>query len=76
MERVNATSKTLETVNLGLSIEVESMTFLLSFVGDIRNEFSELELEATSFFCEGGDVSKTLNKTALQRTQKRKSSFD
>lgn len=78
LERVNATSKTLETVDLNVSFGVELMTSLLTFVGEIRNKFSEIELEAKTLFCEGEDISNIsyTYKTDLQRAKKRKIFFD
>ncbi|CAH1103560.1 unnamed protein product [Psylliodes chrysocephalus] len=69
LKRVNATSKTLETEDLNVSFGVELMTFPLTFVGEIRNKFDEIKIEAKTF-CEGENISNIFFK------EQRKTIFD
>ncbi|CAH1111220.1 unnamed protein product [Psylliodes chrysocephalus] len=73
---MNATSKTLETEDLNVSFGVELVTSLLTFVGEIRNRFDEIEIEAKTFFCEGENISNISYKTDLQRAKQKQTFFD
>lgn len=76
LERVNATSKTLQTMDLNVSFGVELMTSLLTFVAEIREQFNEIELETKDFFFEGEDTTDIHYKDELKRAKRKKLFFD